>query len=369
MANDTLTGELEPITMASTKKQMLAAYNELFEKLEEKREAELKPEERIVERQAEEVLGVAESLSLEGIGREVGNLRSEIGATLVALSDKLEEAVGKYVQTTRAVQVREKQLAEIYDIEKAASSLTALLEAQKQKRDEFDAERARRREESEVELAERRDELEAEIASMQEEWDREKALHAALAKERDEAEKKKRERDAEEYKYTVEREKRVLKEEFEYEKAKLEREAQLQREQLEGDLNTREKALAEREAELEQLRARAESFPEELSTAVDSAIAETRERLAADAETRQELLKRELEGEQRVLQSRLESLQQVVQEQAAQIDRLTKQLENSYGQVQDIAVKAIEGSSNLKSLVQSQALAAQRQRAKADGED
>jgi len=179
MANDTLTGELEPITMASTKKQMLAAYNELFEKLEEKREAELKPEERIVERQAEEVLGVAESLSLEGIGREVGNLRSEIGATLVALSDKLEEAVGKYVQTTRAVQVREKQLAEIYDIEKAASSLTALLEAQKQKRDEFDAERARRREESEVELAERRDELEAEIASMQEEWDREKALHAA----------------------------------------------------------------------------------------------------------------------------------------------------------------------------------------------
>jgi uncharacterized coiled-coil protein SlyX len=47
-----------------------------------------------------------------------------------------------------------------------------------------------------------------------------------------------------------------------------------------------------------------------------------------------------------VLQSRIDSLQQTVKEQQQQIARLSAQIEKSYSQVQEIAVKAIEGSGN-----------------------
>ena len=40
----------EEITMANTKKEMLAAYNALLKRLDEKREADMKPEEKIQEK-------------------------------------------------------------------------------------------------------------------------------------------------------------------------------------------------------------------------------------------------------------------------------------------------------------------------------
>lgn len=71
-------------------------------------------------------------------------------------------------------------------------------------------------------------------------------------------------------------------------------------------------------------------------------------------------MKKEHEGEQGVLQSRLESLQQTVKEQQEQISRLSSQIDKSYGQVQDIAVKAIEGSGNQRMLSALQAQASEK---------
>ena len=61
---------------------------------------------------------------------------------LVRLSDKLDEEVEKDIRVKKAVAIKEKELAEIYEIERAASSLAALLEAQKEKRERFESEMA-----------------------------------------------------------------------------------------------------------------------------------------------------------------------------------------------------------------------------------
>jgi hypothetical protein len=58
-----------------------------------------------------------------------------------------------------------------------------------------------------------------------------------------------------------------------------------------------------------------------------------------------DLLQKEFVGERNVLNSRIEALQLTVEKQTEQIARLSQQLEHSYGQVQDIALKAIEGPS------------------------
>ena len=83
--------------------------------------------------------------------------------------------------------------------------------------------------------------------------------------------------------------------------------------------------------------------------AVSKTVKETMERLTADAKNRDELQKKEFIGEKNVLTTRIESLEKTVKEQSERIAKLSQQLEKAYQQVQDIAVKTIEGSSNIKS--------------------
>lgn len=318
---------------------MLDAYQQLHEQLKQVREAEMKPEQKIEEKKSKEAVEVADSLSTEGIGREIGRLKSEIGTMLVQLSDKLEDEINKYLQVKRAVAAREKELQEIYEIERTASTLTALLEAQQQKREQF-----------ETEMAEQKRELEEEIETTREKWDTERLAHDLEAKERGAAEKKAREREIEEYKYQFEREQQLARERFDYEKGKLERDAQLRKEELERDLSTRERAIADREGELQELRSRVDAFPKQLEAAVNKAVEEISERLTRESQGKEELLKKTFEGERGVLNAKIDALQQTVKEQTSRIATLSSQLEKSYGQVQDIAVKAIEGSSTGKTV-------------------
>jgi hypothetical protein len=90
--------------------------------------------------------------------------------------------------------------------------------------------------------------------------------------------------------------------------------------------------------------------------AVAKAVADATARAQTDASAREELLKREFAGEKNVLTTRIESLEQTVKERAAQILKFSQQAEKAYMQVQDIAVKAIEGSANFKSLASLQQL-------------
>ena len=87
-----------------------------------------------------------------------------------------------------------------------------------------------------------------------------------------------------------------------------------------------------------------------MEVAVGKALKETAERINLEAKNREELLKKDSGGEKNVLTTRIESLEKTVKEQSERIVKLNQQLQKAYQQVQDIAVKTIEGSSNAKSL-------------------
>ena len=57
------------VSTASTKQQMLDAYNELLKQVQEKRASELKPETEMEEKMMTEAVVIADSLSTEGIVR------------------------------------------------------------------------------------------------------------------------------------------------------------------------------------------------------------------------------------------------------------------------------------------------------------
>lgn len=56
-----------------------------------------------------------------------------------------------------------------------------------------------------------------------------------------------------------------------------------------------------------------------------------------------------MEGQKRFYEQRLQSLEQTITNQETRIQNLSKQLESALKQVQDLAVKAIEGTSNVNS--------------------
>jgi len=339
------------LSMSNTKKEMLDAYNALLKQLQEKREAELKPEKKIEEKKKREVVEVAEALSSEGVVKEIGNLKLEIGKRLTHISDGLEEEVSKFNQIKKAIEIKDEEVKELYEIERSAETLAALIEAQNQKRQEFESE-----------MAARKEELNREILAIREEWGKEKKEHEAEIKERDAAESKRREREKEEYGYSFKREQQLAKDKFEDEKAKTEKEIQLKKEQMEKDLTEREKAVAEREEELGELQKKVIAFPKEMEEAINNAVKDTTERITLEAKNRAELIRKEFDGERNVLTTRIESLEKTVKEQSGQISNLSEQLEKAYQKVQDIAVKSVEGSSNLKSLSSLQQLVSEQSR-------
>lgn len=344
---------VKKLSATNTKQEMLDAYNDLLSQMEEKRETSATPEQKVVEKAVKQVVAAADALTTDGIIRDIGNLKGEVGKVLTNLSDRFEQEAGRYEAVKKAIAEKEKELAEIYEIQKAASSLSALIEAQNLKKEEFEAD-----------MAGHMETLTREIEETRAEWQKEKAQRAAEMKEQDAAEAKKRAREMEEFEYGLQRERQAAHDAFEKEKAgfaeekeRLEREIALRREQSDREFAEREHAIARQEQELADLHAQVAAFPKELETTIDREVKQAVDRVKSEAETRLILAAKESEGERNVYEARLAALEAKVKEQAEQVIRLTAQTEKAYTQVQDIAVKAVEGSAAAKA----QVAASQRQ--------
>jgi hypothetical protein len=336
--------ERKPVTKklstSNTKQEMLDSYNDLLKQLEEKREAEAPPEQKVAEKVARQVVATADALSGDTVIHNISGLKAEVGKMLTSLSDRLEQEVGRYDAVKRAIAEKEQELAEIYEIQKAASSLAALIEAQNLKKEEF-----------EDDMAARKETLSREIEEMRAEWQKEKVGRAAEQKDQDDVEARKRSREKEEYDYALQRERQAVRDAFEKdkagfeeEKAGMEREIALQREQTDREFAEREQAIARQEQELADLRARVAAFPKELETTVAREVKAAVEKVQTEGKFRLDLVQKESEGERNVLQARIASLENVAKDQSAQLSKLSEQVEKSYSQVQAIAVKAVEGS-------------------------
>ena len=333
------------LSLSNTKQEMMEAYHGLLKQLEEKKETELKPEKKLEEKRAKEVVTVAESLSSEGVVQEISGLKIEISRMLTQIGDKLDVEVDKFKAIQKAIELKEKELHELYEIEKSAMTLAALIETQNQKRQLF-----------ETEMAERKEELNQETQTQRLEWAKEKEEYEAQIKERDGVEKKRRDREKEEYEYAFKRQQMLTKDKFEDEKSRLEKEIQLKKAQMESELKEREKVIAEKEEELNDFRKKVALFPKEMEAAIGKAVKETTERLNLEAKNKEELLKKESIGERNVLTTRIESLEKTAKEQSAQIAGLTQLLEKANQKVQEIAVKALESSAAAKSFASLQQL-------------
>jgi hypothetical protein len=181
-------------------------------------------------------------------------------------------------------------------------------------------------------------------------WQKEQAGHARFIKERDESTKKKEQREAAEYKYDLELQRKLDIDRYEQEQEQLKKALENFETSKRREWAEREKRITEQEIEFETLQTEVETFPKELESVVKKARDEGSKMAQRQTKVTADLRAKEAEGERRVYELKIQSLEEVIQKQLAQIKALSTQLDAAAKQAQALAMKAIEGSSSAGSL-------------------
>ena len=289
--------------------------------------AEPKSEESARLRESE-VRQEVEGISVEAVVQRISGLGLEIARSLADVSGKLVEEVNRLATVREAVALENRELERLHKLDVAATALYQLVQ---------DYEREKQR-------------LDGEIAARRATWEEETRSAERERKEQEEALKKQRQREIDDYEYRKALERKKAQDKYEEEQRQQEKQNRERQETLEKSWKQRETALKEQEQELVRLRKEAEEFPARLERAAEEAVAQATRTVGQQFEQQILLMKRDAEAEKRIAELRIQTLEESLTRQAAQAAALEKQLALAKEQVQDIAVKAIEGASGARAL-------------------
>jgi uncharacterized coiled-coil protein SlyX len=260
------------------------------------------------------------------------------GSAANELSEQLTTQASKLAEIRQLVENEVQQLKELHNLEISEDILDNLIQAYEENAKNY-----------QEEFTQRSETLMQEVQEQRQAWEKEKEEHKILIKERDENLKKTRQRDAAEYKYNLEIQRQLEMDEYAQQQKTSYKELEEFRQEIEKQWSEREKAIAEKEKQFEEYKAKVEAFPKEKEVAIKKATEEGRGIAHYQAKVKADLFAKEVEGQKRFYEQRLQSLEQTINNQETRIQNLSKQLESALKQVQDLAVKAIEGSANMNS--------------------
>ncbi|MGA1875645.1 MAG: hypothetical protein ACMUIA_08550 [bacterium] len=331
------------VSASSTKSEILEAYRELSERIKEQ-----KPVDRQAEKKREDearMVKDASQLSSERIIKGLADIKLEIGKSMDTLEEKLLAQYKNLSELQQALDIEKRELEEVHEIKVNADSLAALLAAQKEKKADFEAE-----------MEQKRNDFESEMSEKRLQWKKEQESFELAKKDREAQLKKERSREEEEYSYNLQLKRKKERDAYEAGKAALEKEladkkAVVEKEladkkaTMEKDLAERESVIKTKEKELTELRAQVDAFPRQLEKAVKDTEKAVMEGLEIKYKHEAELAARVIEGERKLHEQTAASLEAKIKDLEEQIRQSTQRANEAGKQVQNIALKAIEGAS------------------------
>ncbi len=311
-----------------TKAEMEKEFSEVQADVERNRQDASRKMDELTKLREAEIRSSVEGISVESVGQRISGLSLEVTKALAGLSEQLVEEVRGLVSVREAVDLEKRDLQRFHQIDVAATSLEQLVQ----------------------DYARKKEELEQEIATQQTEWEDQARTAERERKEQEETLKKQRTREVEEYEYKKALERKKAQDKYDEDIRLVEKKNQEKQETLQRTWQSREAAIKEQEEEIASLRKDAAQFPARLEAEVQRATVEAAHQTEARSEQQILVLRKDAEAEKRLADLRVKTLEDTVAQQATQIVALQKQLEEAKQQVQDIAVKAIEGASGSKTL-------------------
>ncbi|MBD2447252.1 hypothetical protein H6G76_08745 [Nostoc sp. FACHB-152] len=260
------------------------------------------------------------------------------GSAANELSEQLTTQASKLAEIRQNVETEIADLKQLHNLEIADDTLDTLITAYEDNSKAY-----------QEEYNQRYEVLSQEILEQRITWQKEQEEYKQSNKERNENLNKSRQRDTAEYKYDLELQRKLETNEYEQRQKELYRQLEEFQEETEKQWAEREKLIAEREKQFEEAKAKVEAFPKEKEAAIKKATEEGKGIAHYQAKVKADLIAKEVEGQKRFYEQRLQSLEQTITNQESRIQNLSKQLDSALQQVQDLAVKAIEGNANVNS--------------------
>jgi colicin import membrane protein len=269
-----------------------------------------------------------DGISVDDVVRKLSGLGLEVSRALADISEKLADEVRLLAVVREAVALERRELEDLHKIDIAATSLDQLVE----------------------EHARQAQLLEAQIAAKRSAWQEEAAKTERDRKEQDEALKKQRQREADEFEYKKTLERKKQQDKHDEDLRTLDKANRERQETLEKDWQRRDAGLKEREESIERLDKEVAGIDVKVQQAVEATEARVRRETEQRFEQQILVLTKDAAAEKRFAELQVKSLEQSLKQANVQAAALEKQLSDAKQQVQDIAVKAIEGASGSRAL-------------------
>jgi hypothetical protein len=260
------------------------------------------------------------------------------GSAASELSEQLTTQASTLAEIQESVGNEVKELKELHNLEVSENTLDNLIESYEENSKAY-----------QEEFSQRYEVLSQEILQQRNTWEKEQEEYKRTLKDRNDNLNKNRQRDATEYKYDLELQRKLEVDEYAQRQKALYKELEELKQEIDKQWTEREKAISEREKQFEEYKVKVEVFPKEKEAAIKKATEEGKGIGYYQAKVKSDLYGKEVEGQKRFYEQRLQSLEQTITNQETRILNLSKQLESALKQVQDLAVKAIEGTSNVSS--------------------
>ncbi len=335
-----MAAKAENVNLKSTKQKILEAYENIRKELEEKEKQSLNANKKIETKKKTETIDKVSKIVKEGINEKINILKADMLNALDDLSSRLSQAEIDYQNLKAAIEIKDKEIREIYDIERSSLSLASLIEAHNRKTAEL-----------EFDYSQRKKKLEEELAALKNSVELDKKNYEKISKGK-EAEFKTywdRKKEESEYNFKRESERKVnqlndelkkLRYSIKEEKEKFEKEYK----EKTKELNERQDKIVKKEQANIELEQKVAAFPLQLKTEISNAVNTAIEKLKAEVELQKAIMHKEYEGKINVLKTKIESLEKVAVNQEKYIETLTSQHEKAYLQVQQIATSAIQSN-------------------------
>ncbi|MCD6113661.1 MAG: hypothetical protein J7J86_10420, partial [Bacteroidales bacterium] len=182
----------------SKKSEILDAYNKLLSKMENKTEEPKVIQQRMKKK---ENLDQISSISTGTIIKNITDLKMSVTGALDKMEEQMTATYKEFERIKEAVKIEKENLEELYQITTNAHSLAALIAAQKEQKEIF-----------EIEMSEKK-----------RIWKEEEIKRQQEIKEAEDALKKARKRDEEEYQYNLKINRKKEQDIYEAKKEKLEK--------------------------------------------------------------------------------------------------------------------------------------------------
>lgn len=270
--------------------------------------------------------------SLETIKLTFGNSVSNLSEKLIAQATKL-------AQVKSELESEINQLKALHNIDEITeTTLDDLIQEYENNAKNFSDE-----------LSLQQEYLQQQILELTQNWQKQKEIHRREIQEKNDNYQKEKSRNEQDYQYNLRQERQLGQEQFEQQQQHLFKELATSKQQQEKIWQEKEELISKKEQEYAEVKRQVRDFDEQLKAKIKQGENEGKGIGNYQVKVKADLRNKEIEGEKMNYLLRIESLQDTINNNQDRIAHLSRQLEAALKQVQDLAVKAIEGTSNRNS--------------------